>query len=652
MTTKNTSFARYFLLLLALFMVGSVATVHPQGLYVRKSDAGNCGDQNCDSIVKTAMTILYSNPDSARNIVTLALGYSQGKLSKGVARLQNVLGATYHVQAEYGQALDHYFNALSVAKAVGDSVYLANIFNNIGTVNLKTGNYREALEYFHQAVNEYENRGKKAEAASTFNNMGLLFHEINNANKAKTYFNLALNGFQTLNDSIGISASLNNLGMVYAKTTRTDSAIYYYDRAAQMSQDNNNLYGLCISWQGRANLYSALNFNQQAGEAYLLSCELARKIKQPYQEAFAMLGLASVLMKEGQTKAALDTAQQAMTIAHQINNQVLQYQAHETLSRIYETRGELLKSLENYRQYAEIKDDLLNQAILHQVYNMELNSLHQANVRQQLEIESQKMSISKMSNQLIFSIIIFSLAVAGLYLLYLYFRYRQKERLQQTIISLNEKKSRAAIEAEIGERQRIGRELHDGIGQMLSVARLHISAIQQKKQLPENRRDELLIAAIHSVDEAFDELRNISHNLAPSLLSEKGLIEALKNLTALINQSNQLKMSVESFGMNGSIDPLIEHTLYRAIQELLNNAIKHGGASHFSVQLIKGEAEITLMVEDNGQGFEVSGKETLSQGGLGNIRSRVENLNGTMFIDSLPSRGTIITIVIPLKKNP
>lgn len=650
MAYKRTFNLKYLTMLLALLWMGN-GFVFSQGLFLHKSESADCGDQNCDSIVKTAMALLYSNPDSARNIVTLALSHNNGKLSKGVDRLQNVLGASYHVQAEYGQALDHYFNALSVAKAIGDSAYLANIYNNIGTVNLKTGNYREALEYFHQAVNEYERRGKKSEAASTFNNMGLLFHEINNSNKAKSYFNLALNGFKALGDSIGTSAALNNLGMVYAKTTRTDSAIYYYNKAAEMSQHNKNLYGLCISWQGRANLYASLNFYQQAAEAYQLSCELARRIKQPYQEAFAMLGLADVLAHEGQTKPALDTAQEAMAIARQINNQVLQYQAHETLSRIYEKRGELLKSLENFRQYSEIKDDLLNQAILHQVYNMELNSLHQANVRQQLEIESQKMSISKMSNQLILSIIIFSLAVAGLYLLYLYFRYRQKERLQQTIISLNEKKSRAAIEAEIGERQRIGRELHDGIGQMLSVARLHISAIQQKKQLPENRREELLNAAIHSVDEAFDELRNISHNLAPSLLSEKGLIEALKNLTALINQSNQLKMSVESFGMNGSIDPLIEHTLYRAIQELLNNAIKHGGASHFSVQLIKGEAEITLMVEDNGQGFEVSGNETLSQGGLGNIRSRVENLNGTLFIDSLPSRGTIITIVIPLKKN-
>ncbi len=186
---------------------------------------------------------------------------------------------------------------------------------------------------------------------------------------------------------------------------------------------------------------------------------------------------------------------------------------------------------------------------------------------------------------------------------------------------------------------------------MLSVARLHISVIQQKKQLSENRKDELLQAAIHSVDEAFDELRNISHNLAPSLLSEKGLMEALKNLADHINQSNQLKMTVESFGIDANLDHLLEHTLYRAIQELLNNAIKHALADSFTVQLIKGEQELTLMVEDNGHGFELSELEVQAGGGINNIRSRVENLNGSIFIDSLPGRGTIITIVIPLSKK-
>jgi signal transduction histidine kinase len=175
--------------------------------------------------------------------------------------------------------------------------------------------------------------------------------------------------------------------------------------------------------------------------------------------------------------------------------------------------------------------------------------------------------------------------------------------------------------------------------------------LHQKKQLTDSRKEELFDTTFKSIDEAFNELRNISHNLAPALLSEKGLIEALKNLSDLVNKTNHLQMQLESFGFTTDLDSLTEHTLYRAIQELLNNVIKHAKASLFTVQLIKSEEEVTLMVEDNGRGFDVDGTGTNNGGGIGNIKSRVENLNGSMYVDSLIDRGTIVSIVIPLKHS-
>jgi two-component system, NarL family, sensor kinase len=199
------------------------------------------------------------------------------------------------------------------------------------------------------------------------------------------------------------------------------------------------------------------------------------------------------------------------------------------------------------------------------------------------------------------------------------------------------------------ERNRIGQELHDGLGQMLSAVRMNISALQQKTSLNEESKKELVDFAIESVDKAFYELRDISHNLAPSVLAEKGLTGALKDLSNQVNQSKHLQMNFEVYGMNGSLDTLIENTLYRASQELLTNAIKHAKATTFSVQLVKSNTEITLMVEDNGKGFAIDQTLILPGGGLNNIRSRVENLNGQVFIDAMENRGSIVTIVIPIK---
>jgi len=250
-----------------------------------------------------------------------------------------------------------------------------------------------------------------------------------------------------------------------------------------------------------------------------------------------------------------------------------------------------------------------------------------------------------------FIIVSFVFIVLGLYLFYMNFRHRQNVKLQETIISLSEKKSRAAIEAEIQERKRIGEELHDGLGQMLSVARLNISVLQQKTDLSEARKKELLDSSLHSVDEAFNELRNISHNLAPTVLSQKGLAGAVNDLAIQINQSNQMKMEVEVFGFYQSLDNLIENTLYRAVQELLNNALKYAKATTLFVQIIKSDTEITLMVEDNGIGFDADKVMLMSNGGLYNLKSRIENLNGTIFIDSSENRGTIVSIVILIKST-
>jgi len=231
------------------------------------------------------------------------------------------------------------------------------------------------------------------------------------------------------------------------------------------------------------------------------------------------------------------------------------------------------------------------------------------------------------------------------------YNHRRNANLQKTILNLTEKKSRAAVEAEIQERKRIGQELHDGLGQMLSVARLNISVLQQKAFLSEQRKKELLGAAIHSVDQAFYELRDISHNLTPSALTEKGFAGALKELADQINQSKHIKVQLEMYGLNGALDGIIENALYRAVQELLNNAIKHAHATTFFLQIIKSDNEITLMVEDNGKGFDMDNTFSMPGGGLYNLRSRVENLNGNIFIDAMKDRGTIVTIVISLIKT-
>lgn len=615
------------------------------------NESWNLTDVSSDSIYKTAFDLLYSKPDSARLIIFQAILIDSINEKHNHSMKFNLLGTTYNIQNNHSQALNYYYKALKNAQQNSDTVGLGIIYNNIGVVYYSIGNYKDAMEYYLKALERFQLSLNKKNVASVYNNIGLLFNKLENIEKASRNFQSALENYQQIGDSIGISAALNNKGLMFAKIMNSDSAHYYFDIAIEISRRNNNIYGLCDSYLEKAGFYLQMDNTIDAKKYYILSRTLSQSTMQPYQEASSMLGLTQVLLNEGDLGSALDQASLALKIGESLNNQVLQYQCHEVLSQVYEKKGSLDKSLHHFRQYVNMKDELLNQTVLHQIYNLEISTLSEANAFQQLRIKSQGLSISKKNNLLVFIGVAFFLVIIGSYLLYLNYKHKQQVKLQQAIINLTEKKSRDAVAAEIQERQRIGRELHDGLGQILSVARLNLSVLHQKKQLTHYRKEELFDITFKSIDEAFNELRNISHNLAPTLLSEKGLIAALKNLSDIINRTNHLKMRVESFGFVTDLDSLTEHTLFRAIQELLNNVIKHANANLFTVQLIMSESEVTLMAEDDGIGFDINETMAKNGGGIKNIKSRVENLSGSIYVDSLANRGTIVSIIIPLKPN-
>jgi len=603
-----------------------------------------------DSLIDSAWDMLVSNPDSARLSALEAYVYRTPGDNSQEIRLLNLIGITYFIQSEHSRALEKYLKGLTLALEEGENQRIADIYNNIGIVNLRSGNYMDALENFLEAIEYYKETGDIQNKASTFNNIGLLYSAIENFEKARENFDQAYQVFTEKKDSVRIAACLSNMGSLFLKMEQIDSALIYFEKAIDIGIKTQNNFGLSATYSEVAKVFSFKEDYAMAIEFFQKSNDLSKEINYPYKQCKVNLGLARAYLELGQTDLSLIHAETAMSIADRLSDQVLRQETHEVFAKIYEKKSDFEKAFHHFRKSTELKEVILDQAKLHQIYNIEIQELSQAKEIQRLEIERQELLLSRKNTTIFFITLAFFLVMAGLYLLYHNYRYRQLANHQKDILDLTEKKSRAAVEAEIQERKRIGQELHDGLGQMLSVARLNISVLQQKASLTSERKEELLDAAIQSVDKAFYELRDISHNLAPSVLSEKGFAMALKELFEQVNKTRQMHVHFESYGLNGPIDSLIENTLYRAVQELLNNAIKHAQASDFFLQLVKNDSDITLIVEDNGVGFDMEKILHIPGGGLNNIRSRVENLNGNIFIDTMTSRGTIVTIVIPLKK--
>ncbi len=220
-----------------------------------------------------------------------------------------------------------------------------------------------------------------------------------------------------------------------------------------------------------------------------------------------------------------------------------------------------------------------------------------------------------------------------------YFNARVKEakskREEETV------RYRAMLEAEEKERSRIAKDLHDGLGQLLSTAKLNVAGLEDEV----NDEDKILVQnSMNLIDEAVNEVRTISHNMMPATLMEYGLVSAIASFTGTINESKALLVHFNYKGMDNRLEESKEIALYRVVQEILNNIIKYAKADKINIVLNRINNKVHLLISDNGKGFDVATIHQSKGIGWRNVFSRVSMINGEINIVSAEGKGTDITI--------
>jgi two-component system, NarL family, sensor kinase len=237
--------------------------------------------------------------------------------------------------------------------------------------------------------------------------------------------------------------------------------------------------------------------------------------------------------------------------------------------------------------------------------------------------------------------IIYLVFIAGLFLFI--FQYRKRKIMHESekqIIAMN-----SIIQGQELERSRMAKDLHDGLGGMLSGIKLNLSSMKGNMIIHENDA-QLFTKSIVQLDNAIAEMRRVAHNMMPEALLKFGLTEAVQDYCDGINESNAVKMKFTAIGLDQAMEKPTEVILYRIIQELSNNVLKHAAAKNIFIQLNKHEQGITLTIEDDGIGFNST--QITKGAGLQNVQSRVDYLKGTMEINSSPGEGAAFIIEIPL----
>jgi signal transduction histidine kinase len=193
------------------------------------------------------------------------------------------------------------------------------------------------------------------------------------------------------------------------------------------------------------------------------------------------------------------------------------------------------------------------------------------------------------------------------------------------------------------ERSRLAKDLHDGVGGLLSGVKLSLSTMKGNVILSE-KNAQMLNNVVVQLDQSMNELRRVSHNMMPESLIKFGLVESLLIYCDSLNETGLIKVQLQTYGMEERMEQNTEIVLYRIIQELLNNVVKHAEAKNVLVQLVRKNNRFNLTVEDDGKGFDLNGIAKNGGAGLNNIRARAEYLGATVDIQSAPAEGTSVNI--------
>jgi len=339
--------------------------------------------------------------------------------------------------------------------------------------------------------------------------------------------------------------------------------------------------------------------------------------------------------------------------------------ARAGLAAAYAQAGNYARAYAEGQRAALLRDSLLDETSIRQIvemqtrYETEKKDAQNGLLRKQQQLQAARVAaqeevIGRRNAQLLAV-----LAVAGLlggagYWTYARRRLRREVDFARERAQLHQQRATAVLEAEETERRRIGADLHDGVGQLLSVVKLNINALCEdlRPRLDDDERHRFG-DALDVVDESVREVRSISHNLLPNALIKRGLARAVREFLDKIQQPGRLRIRLETLGLDEPrLEPTVENALYRVIQEVVQNIVKHSQATEMNLQLIRHPFELTLLVEDNGVGFDPAALGEEGGIGLRNMASRVAYLGGALELDSRPGHGTTVTATVPLPEKP
>lgn len=495
-------------------------------------------------------------------------------------------------------------------------------------------------------------------AALTNNALGLLYFKQDRFAEARSHFLEALTLARTDGSKKVEQSALSNLGSVAIMSNDLSQGLLLCDSLLSIAEDDTDLRARVLGLKGV--ILTRMGNTSDAMVALTHAMSLKDSLNDKAGKVKIQQHIATALWDSGEEHRSMDVLTSALAGATELGDGDLCAQIHWSLQHHYHKLNKLDQAYEHLLWYAGLSDSLsaaqfdANVAIHEVRLRVEQKEHRLAQQNQALALaatENRRKSIQR--NALIASTALLAVIT---FLLYRTMRTRQRlaakekelhhQQVDQLLSQQEIKSINAMLEGQEKERERVAKDLHDRIGSMLGSIKHQIGSLESEVadvkagQLAQYKKVNSLL------DDTAGELRRISHDMAAATLSRFGLEKALKDLRDTLHISGRLSVELSSFGLDQRLERSVELAVYRIIQELVSNVLKHAHARELSISVTRTPGRLSVVVADDGHGFDVS---AVHDGmGLSNVRSRAAALGALVQVDSTTGNGTTVSLECPV----
>jgi two-component system, NarL family, sensor kinase len=582
----------------------------------------------------------------------------------------------------------YYIEARKLSKKLDFTIGELKFISNYTAILNSQGNLDSSLILNKQAILIAEKINDKKQLAIAYGNLGASYQFLGNYDSAVIKYIISEKYLEAIGNKKYQSIASANIASIYDNLGNYEQGIFYANKAEKIARDLQDDYCIAAAMINKSNSLINLRRYNEAEKVLLEAIKISRAIKNDAYYLNCLINISDLKIKTEDFDNIKNYMDEALAISKRLNDVMGHNNALRGMATYYlykkdyvkanryalqalneatenKNKDYQLKSIQSLTEIAlsnqdfklakryQLQEDSINGLISLETMatKIEETKIKYETEKKETQLKLQQTSI-KQKNTLN---ILFGSSAAAILLvsLFSYKNYRNKQKLQQQKITELETQQQlsateAVLKGEEQERTRLAKDLHDGLGGMLSGIKYSFNSMKGNLVMtPDNAQ--AFERSMDMLDSSIKEMRRVAHNMMPEALVKFGLDTALKDFCNDIEKSGALQIAYQSIGLeNVVIDQTASITIYRIVQELINNTMKHAVAKNAVVQVTKIDKQLSITVEDDGKGFDKAILKQQAGMGWSNITNRVDFLKGKIDVDSQSGKGTSVHIEIEI----